>query len=114
MEVLVNSFNGATVVRINGIVDGMTADALLGTFQKQIALGNTRIVGDMSGVEYTSSAGLRALLATVKEARMNGGDLRLASVGGGVHRVLELSGFTSILKLYGDVDSAVASFEAGQ
>jgi anti-sigma B factor antagonist len=64
-------------------------------------------------VEYTSSAGLRALLATVKEARIKGGDLRLASVGGSVHRVLELSGFTSILKLYGDVDAAVASYESG-
>jgi anti-anti-sigma regulatory factor len=46
----------------------------------------------------------------MKVARQSGGDFRLASVRADVHRVLELSGFTSILKLYGDVDAAVASY----
>jgi hypothetical protein len=31
-------------------------------------------------VDYTSSAGLRVLLAVVKEARSRGGDVRLAAV----------------------------------
>ena len=55
--------------------------------------------------------GLRALLTTLKDARRNGGDFRIAGVQPAVLRVLELSGFTSILKLYGDVGAAVASFD---
>ena len=51
-------------------------------------------------------------MATLKDARRQGGDFRLAGVQPPVLRVLELSGFTSILKLYGDVDEAVASFHA--
>ena len=46
----------------------------------------------------------------MKQARQHGGDLRLAAVQADVKRVLDLSGFTSILKLSGDVASAVASF----
>jgi anti-sigma B factor antagonist len=110
MEISVENLSSATVVRIVGNVDGLTADVLLREFSAQVSQGNSRLVGDLSGVEYTSSAGLRALLATLKEARSNGGDLRLAAVHPPVLRILELSGFTSILKLYTDVDSAVRSF----
>lgn len=100
----------ALVVVIRGNVDGTTADTLLVTLHDQVEAGHTRVVADLSGVGYTSSAGLRALLATVKEARRRGGDLRLADVQPNVRKVLDLSGFTSILKLYDDVDAAVDSF----
>jgi anti-sigma B factor antagonist len=110
MDVIVEQMGKATLVRISGSVDGLTADALQTALQAQIDTGGTRLVGDLSGVEYTSSAGLRALLATLKLARQKGGDLRLAAVRPAVLRVLELSGFTSILKVYPDVDAAVASF----
>lgn len=100
----------ALVVAISGSVDGLTADTLLETLHGHVEAGQTRLVADLSGVEYTSSAGLRALLATVKEARRGGGDLRLADIQPNVRKVLDLSGFTSILKIYDDVDSAVDSF----
>ena len=112
MDVTFEEQGGATVARINGSVDGLTADALLGALKSQVDEGRVRLVGDLSGVEYTSSAGLRALLATLKSTRQHGGDFRLAAVQPNVLKVLELSGFTSILKLYADVPSAVASFEA--
>lgn len=100
----------ALVVSISGSVDGLTADTLLETLRDHVEAGHTRVVADLGGVEYTSSAGLRALLATVKEARRRGGDLRLAEARPNVRKVLDLSGFTSILKLYDDVDAAVGSF----
>jgi anti-anti-sigma factor len=110
MDIVVEHRAPTTVVRINGSVDGLTADTLMTTLQQQIDAGNTRLVADLSGVSYTSSAGLRALLATVKQARSAGGDFRLAGVLPPVQKVLEMSGFTSILKLYPDVDGAVASY----
>ena len=100
----------ATVVYIVGNVDGTTAEALMSALLAQVEGGSTCLVADLSGVEYTSSAGLRAILASVKQARQRGGDFRLAAVLPPVYRVLEISGFTSILKLYGDVDAAVASY----
>jgi anti-sigma B factor antagonist len=110
MEIQVEQQGTTTVVRITGSVDGLTADTLLTALQAQVLEGRTRMVGDLSGVDYTSSAGLRALLATLKATRQQGGDFRLAAVQPGVFKVLELSGFTSILKLYPDVGAAVASF----
>ena len=99
-----------TVLRIAGSVDGATAPALVAAFRGAVTEGRVRIVGDFAAVDYTSSAGLRALLETVKETRQRGGDLRLASVQPDVRRVLDLAGFTGILKLFADVEEAVASF----
>lgn len=90
----------------------MTASAMVVSFRAQVSGGNVHLVADFTGVDYTSSAGLRALLETVKETRQRGGDLRLAAVQPDVLRVLDLSGFTHILKLFPDIASAVASFPA--
>lgn len=114
MDVTFEERGSATVASIAGSVDGLTSEALLGALRTQVEAGRVRLVGDLSGVDYTSSAGLRALLATLKETRQQGGDLRLAAVQPNVLKVLDLSGFTSILKVYPDVAAAVASYEGAQ
>jgi len=110
VELSVKPVGDVTVVEIRGSVDGLTADKLLHTLTEQVQSGRVRLVADCAALDYTSSAGLRALLGTVKQARQKGGDLRLAAVRPPVLKVLELSGFTSILKYYPDVKEATDSF----
>jgi anti-sigma B factor antagonist len=110
MDIRFEPRGDVAVVGLAGSVDGLTADTLLATLQAHVESGATRLVVDLSAVDYTSSAGLRALLATVKEARRRGGDLRLADINPNVRKVLELSGFATILKIYAAVDEAVASY----
>jgi anti-sigma B factor antagonist len=110
MVIVVEKRESVTVVSIDGSMDGTTARELVTSLREQVSGGSPRLVGNLAGVDYTSSAGLRALLETVKESRQHGGDLRLAAVRPDVLRVLELSGFTSILQVFDDVDAAVASF----
>ena len=110
IEISLELHGPTTVVAVVGSVDTLTAEDLLDSFRTEIGNGRTQLVSDFSGVDYTSSAGLRAILAAAKEARQNGGDLRLAAVSDRVFKVLDLSGFTSILRLYPDVPEAVASY----
>ena len=110
MEVTVDQQDTVTIVKVAGSVDSLTAGDLSESLAKEIERGAHQVVVDMSEVDYTSSAGLRALLGAVKLARQRGGDFRLAAVQGAVYRVLELSGFNSILKSYDQVEEAVASF----
>jgi anti-anti-sigma factor len=112
MVIVVELREEVTVVSIDGSVDGTTAPELVTSLREHVTGGRSRLVGNLAGVDYTSSAGLRALLETVKETRQHGGDLRLAAVRPEVLRVLELSGFTSILQVFADVDAAVKSFAA--
>lgn len=110
MDLKAETRGHATVVAVTGSLDALTSPELAEFMSGKIRDGNTRLVADLSRLEYTSSAGLRVLLNGVKEARQRGGDLRLAGVQPNVKKVLDLSGFTSILKTFGDVDSAVASY----
>ncbi len=110
LEIAVEERGVVSLVRIAGSVDGLTAGDLLERLTAELARGRRQLVGSFAGVDYTSSAGLRVLLAVMKEARAGGGDLRLAAVRKDVYRVLDLAGFSGILKIYDDVDAAVASF----
>jgi anti-sigma B factor antagonist len=110
METSVEQRGTVCTVRITGRVDGFTAETLHEVFVAEVGVGHHELVADFRAVDYTSSAGLRVLLATVKEARARGGDLRLAGPRPEVRNVLELSGFTGILRVFDTVDDAVASF----
>lgn len=110
MQIAIAQHDHVTVVAVTGSIDALTADTLVTALLDEVREGRTRLVAHFAGVEYTSSAGLRVLLSTLKEARQRGGDLRLAEIRPNVKQVLELSGFTSILKCFADVDAAVASF----
>jgi anti-sigma B factor antagonist len=112
MEITAETSTDVTIVSISGTVDSGTAAALATSLREHAGDGGSRLVADLAGVDYMSSAGLRALLETVKEARQRGGDLRLANVQPNVLRVLDLSGFTKILKVFPDVAAATASFSA--
>jgi len=110
MELSVKDVGEVTVATVVGSIDGLTAGALQDALEEQVRGGRIRLAMDFSAVDYTSSAGLRTLLAVVKEARRAGGDFRLGAVRPDVNRVLEISGFTSILKLFPGIDDAVASY----
>ena len=110
MEILHRTTDGITVFSPRGSIDAVTAPEFSRSIDEIVSLGRTRLVVDFSEVEYTSSAGLRVLLGAAKETRSRSGDVRLAGVRPDVLKVLNLSGFTSILRLFDDVDAAVASF----
>jgi anti-sigma B factor antagonist len=112
MQVTFTEDGPVVVGQITGSIDGLTAESLQSALTGQLQGGHHRIVADFSGVDYTSSAGLRVILATVKEARRAGGDFRLAGVQPAVMRVLELSGFGSVVKIFPDRQAAIASFAA--
>jgi anti-anti-sigma factor len=112
MEFTVTTQGQATVVAVTGSIDALTADEVTAFLAGQLRQGEMRLVFDMSRVDYISSAALRTILATLREARRLGGDLRLASIQPNVQKVLQVSGFTTILKVFPDVDAAGASFDA--
>ncbi len=110
MNISISQQDPVTLVAISGSVDSLSAEKLTEAFTGELNAGRVKLVADFSAVSYTSSAGLRSLLGAVKDSRRLGGDLRIAAVQPDVLRVLSLSGFTSIIKIYDDVAAAAASF----
>jgi len=110
MDIQSKQADDVTILSLTGSIDAMTAPKITEYIQGLVAQGYTKLVADFSGVDYTSSAGLRVLLGAIKETRSQGGDMRLVGVQPDVMKVLNLSGFTNILKMFTDPDVAVASY----
>ena len=110
MDVNSTQEGSVVIISVSGSMDAFTAPTLSEYVSNQITAGHTHLVVDMTGLEYTSSAGLRALLASVKEVRQHAGDLRLAAVRANVRKVLDISGFSSIMKVFPAVADAVQSY----
>jgi len=110
MEIEVRDEGSIAVAAVRGSLDGLTAESFEERFAREIDGGRVRWVVDLAALDYVSSAGLRALLGGMKSARSGGGDLRLAAAAADVERVLDLSGFTSILKLFATLEEALGSY----
>jgi anti-sigma B factor antagonist len=110
MKTEVKQESNSIVVEVSGSVDALTAPELSRVLLQQIEAGHINLVVNLLGVEFMSSAGLRSLLGAVKEARSHGGDLRLASTNAGVDKVLKMSGFHTIAKVFPSPGEAVSSF----
>jgi len=110
MKTQVKHEENITTVAVSGSVDALTAPELARAIVDQIAEGHVYLVVDLTGVEFMSSAGLRTLLGAVKESRSQGGDLRIASTNPGIDKVLKMSGFHNIAKVFTSNSDAVASF----
>ena len=95
-----------------GSLDLFTSETLKGVLGDAIDSHAGQAVLDMSGVTYTTSAGVGMIVQGVKKARELGGDLRLAGLSSSVKNVFHFSGLTDILRIYDGVDEALASFGA--
>jgi anti-sigma B factor antagonist len=110
MDIEVQLEGDVAVAAFRGSLDRLTANEALQALTQQVLAGHAKLVADLSGLDYISSSGLRTLLSVMKDCRAKGGDFRLAGASPDVGKVLELSGFTGILKTFPTRDAAVQSF----
>ena len=99
------------LVVLAGRVDSSAAPKVEEVLKAITDAGRFRIVLDMRGVDFASSAFLRVLIKYLKLChRWNRGDVRLAALQPRICEVLELAGLTPLLKIYDDDTLAVGSF----
>ena len=85
-------------VAVEGRLDTLTAPE----FEEKLesALDSVeKLIFDFSELEYISSAGLRVLLAAVKEMNAQGGEMTITNVCPEVMEVFEITGFADILTI---------------
>ena len=111
MEISTKEFKHCDMIIVKGRVDSATAPQFSQALDTVTDGGRFKIVVDMSGLDYMSSAGFRALLATQRTCkRYNRGEVVLASVPDRIREALELAGFTELFKTFGDQLAAVGNF----
>ena len=111
MDITTQSFKQCDLVAAKGRIDSSTAAELGAALEAVTKSGRYKIVLDMSGIEYMSSAGMRVLLSTQKECKKMGrGEVVLATVPELVKEAFDLAGFLPLFTIYDQVTPAVGYF----
>jgi anti-sigma B factor antagonist len=89
-----------TIVTICGEIDLYTAPRLHSELAGLLADGMpTRVIIDMSGVEFCDSTGMNVLLSCLRRARERGGELEIAAPKPAVRKILQVTGLDSVFTL---------------
>ncbi|MBT2503826.1 STAS domain-containing protein [Curtobacterium sp. ISL-83] len=111
MDIVVHQATSeAAVLECSGRLNMVSAPAFREAVAAVVAEGRTKVVVELSGVEFMDSSGLGALVGCLKTARQAGGDLRIAAPSEQVQMVLQLSNIDKILRTYPDGDAAVTDW----
>ncbi len=101
--------NGDTlIVHVAGRLDAVTTTEFDAESQSWIAGGNIKVIADLSGLEYISSAGLRSILTAAKRLKGAQGSLSFCGLSGMVEEVFSVSGFAAMFSIFATVDEALA------
>lgn len=111
VDIDVSLLEQVTLIEVQGRIDGVTAPRFGLALRDQLAQGHTQLVVDLAGVDYMSSAGLREIVTSLKQARQQpDGDLRVSRPTERVREIIELAGLDQIVMIFPTPDEAVASF----
>jgi len=111
MEITVQEFKHCDMITVKGRVDSANASQMAQALEAANEGGKYKLVINMEGLEYMSSAGFRALLAAQRNSKKyNRGEVVLAVVPSRIREALELAGFTELFKTFDDNLTAVGHF----
>ena len=110
MDIVSETTDNVTVVRLEGNLDTNTSTEAQDYLNKAIDDGATKVVVTFDKVDFVSSAGLRVLLVTAKRLSGTGGSLRVCGLNETVNEVFEISGFSTILSVCPAETDALSGF----
>ena len=109
MNITVNqrTQEGIQVAEIIGDIDRSTAQEIEARLLPQIQAG-TRLILDMRGVNYMSSAGLRMLLIMYRELKEHQGEIALSGLSDRLQDIMAVTGFLKHFTICQSVEQGVA------
>ncbi|MCB8942135.1 MAG: STAS domain-containing protein [Ardenticatenaceae bacterium] len=110
LQISVESMKRVELVTVSGRIDSSSAPQLDETLKGLMENGRYKMVIELSGVNYMSSAALRVLVSAVRECKSHRGNVKLANVSDRVNEVLKLAGLDAIFEVFDDKTAAVGSF----
>lgn len=110
MQFTATSSEGVTVIKIEGNLDTQTSPAAQEELERIVEDGARKLLIDFADLAYISSAGLRVLLATAKKLTTEQGEMRMCNMNDVVKEVFEVSGFSTIFKVFPTDTEAMSGF----
>jgi anti-sigma B factor antagonist len=108
MEIVRSSIGEIDVLTVSGDIDGSAASAL----QEQVlaaAKPNCKMLLDLGGVTFMSSAGLRVMLLLHRQISSSHGQVILVGLSEDLRSTMQATGFLKFFSLADTIDNGVAS-----
>ena len=108
MEVIEGSADGVTVLEPRGRMDAVSSRPFGDRVVELLRDGGSRMLIDLKGIQYISSAGFRALLIAHKQSADGKGKLVLCGLSTEVRRMFELGAFLDVFTICGTREEGIA------
>ncbi|HVZ51336.1 MAG TPA: STAS domain-containing protein [Pseudolabrys sp.] len=109
MDIMEEQVGDMRVVVVSGRLDGAASTGFAEQVGSFVTGDKPKLLLDFGGVDFVTSAGLRAVLQIVKRVKASGGVFALCSVRDPVREVLDISGFTAMFSIHPGRSDAVAA-----
>jgi anti-anti-sigma factor len=112
MNLEARTYSDTVVVAPAGRLDHGNCDAFRAGLKPHMdaaAASRQRIVLDLSGLEYVSSAGLRCFMLAAREMGSHGGKIVLAALRPVVAEIFQISRFDMVFEVFPSVREALAT-----
>ncbi len=100
----------AVIIEIEGRLDTTNFSQLENKIFGHVDSGKINILVDCKDMDYVSSSGLRIFLMSLKKITSLDGQFVLCDLQESIHEIFEISGFTSIFKIYENQEKALDTF----
>lgn len=112
MNIELSEKNGVKIIALSGKIMGTTEDKkFIEIIYDYAEQGHTKIVLDLSGVEWINSQGLGLCLRALTTLRKRNGDMKLANLSKNSRSLMERCRLLNVINHYKTIDKAVASFD---
>ena len=109
MQIYTSKEKENLIMEVQGRLDAVTSGKLEEEGQSWIDRGEKALVMDLGGVDYISSAGLRAILILARKLNGSGGQIRFCCLKGMVQEVFSISGFNSLFPVFPSLTEALGN-----
>ena len=100
----------AVVVLEGDMVGGPDATLLTEKIRDLLESGRTKILVDMSEVNWMNSSGLGILIGGLTTVRSSGGEMKFVHLSNKIRELLRITKLEGVFDLYDNEDEAVGSF----
>lgn len=89
--------NDILTVALTGRLDGTTSKGVEDHLLNAIDAGARRVVLDLSGLDYVSSAGLRVFMMAAKRLKTAGGSIMACGLKPSIQELFQIADFTRLI-----------------
>jgi anti-anti-sigma factor len=106
MEIVVTNESEVVVFAIRGRLDAVTVPQLEERLNQWFEQAEKKLIFDLDGLEYISSAGLRVFLTTAKKMKARDGKMCMTRLRENVKDVFTISGFIALIPAFDTLGAA--------